>query len=242
MSEPRRFNEREVAEIVRLATEGRAKPASTDGLTLSEIQAVVGELGLDSGAMADAAKQVEAGLPESYIHGSQVEFLRTYDGELDDAGWEEMLLIARRRAGQAGEVTVRGNTREWNGGAGGLELYHLSATSKDGKTRVRLTQDVSGVVFLIWLMAFLPLLLGPVVIISKSMKAGADMLWPVILSAMITFIVSALAAHYSKKQKRRAAKLGEMLAEFDPLIKASALAEALRVEPAAEDVRMHLGQ
>lgn len=243
MSEPRRFNEREVAEIVRLATEGRAAPATADGMTLAEIQAVVGELGLDSTAVAEAADQVQAGLPETHVSGGQVEFLRTYDGELDDAGWEEIILLLRRRTGSTGEVSVRGSTREWSAGKADIEQNHFSATVKNGRTRVRLSQDGTGMTVLIWIMTALPILMGPAIILSKSSKAGLDMTWPYIFSILITMIVLFGASALVRKVKRRSLKLGSLLDEIAPLFPAARESEVSESKQVAEDdIRLHLGQ
>lgn len=245
MAEPKRFNEREVAEIVRIASQGKSgssRSSASEGLTLDEIQAVVTELGLDPASVAAAAAQVEGGLPEEHVNGSQVEFLRTFEGELDDAGWEEILLLMRRKSGAAGEVSVRGSTREWTNSGGGLETYHLSATVKEGRTRIRITQDVSGIVFMTWLLSIIPMLFGPVVIISKSLKGGADMTWPLIISAAITFAVFFGASTISRRQKKRAQQLGSILEEFEPFIRPQASAVMDEGQAAEEEVRLRLGQ
>lgn len=241
MSDERRYSEREVAEIVRLATEGKGEPASS-GMTLREIQAVVAELGLDPEKVRDAANHVDAGLPEVNENGSQIEFLRTFDGELDDAGWEEILLKIRRHSGTSGEVTQRGTTREWHSTMGGLEEYHLSATVKNGKTRVRMTHDIAGVAAITWILAVLPLLLGPVIILAKSAKSGIDMTIPYIVSALIVFAV-VLAAHLSnRRQKRRSRSLDKLIAEFESSVTNDSVAAPAAARSEADDLRLHLGQ
>lgn len=216
MSE-RRYSEKEVAEIMRLATEGTPKPA-TDGLTLAEIQNVVSELGLDPAAVESAAKRVEAGLPETNVRGTQVEFLRTFEGELDDQAWEEILLLLRRRSGTSGDTTVRGTTREWKSAVGDIEQYNLTATTHNGRTRIHLTHDVAGHIALSWIVSILPILLGPVIILSKSLKSGADMTIPIIASALIAFATFALISTYTRRIKQRSRNLESIFNEIEPLI------------------------
>ena len=243
MPDERRYNEREVAEIVRLATEGKAVPAN-DGMTLAEIQAVVAELGLDATSVQVAANKVAAGLPEVHESGPNFEFLRTYDGEVDDANWEEIVLLMRRKSGTNGEVTVRGTTREWSSSIADLGTFHLTATVKDGRTRVRLARDISGGLVLMWIVSFLPILLGPVILLAKGGKWGIPTPWPLILAGILTTIIFAAVTMVNRRQKKNARDLVTLLDEIEPLIKSSDAKPSLQTATVDQEdnPRLRLGQ
>jgi len=213
-----------------------------EGLTLAEIQSVVAELGIESASVANAAKKVEAGLPETRQNGSQVEFIRTFDGVVDDAAWEEILLILRRKAGVAGEISVRGTTREWNASLGGLEEYHATMTVIDGRTRVRLTHEIGGHIFLTWLLAFLPILLGPVIILARTAKTGGNMVTAYFLAALMLVLIGSGAFLYTRKVKRHSRNLHTLFEEIEPHLKQPSPQHMQTTQEISDELRVNLGQ
>ena len=123
MSDARRYDEDEVAEILRRAAEAEeAAPRITggSGLTLQQIQEVGGEVGISSARIERAA--LSLGLPDA---SSEVSFLgaprsvaRTVplDRALSDDEWMRLVVILRETFGARGTVESIGPLRTWYNG------------------------------------------------------------------------------------------------------------------------------
>ena len=117
MTEERRYEEREIAEIF----EAAAAPATArgaQGLTLSELQAIGGEVGIAPERIAAAAaglarrpvqapRRTSLGVPVST--GRVLELPRA----LTDREWGLLLGEVRATFGAAGREVVQGDTRQW---------------------------------------------------------------------------------------------------------------------------------
>lgn len=135
MSDERRYSEDEVREIFDRAAaraEGVA-PASQDGLTLAELQAIGREVGLAPEHVAEAAstlavalkpqpRRTEFGMPVSV--GRIVELPRAPTG----AEWERLVAELHSTFGARGSEHTSGNLREWRNG----NLHALIAPSDAG--------------------------------------------------------------------------------------------------------------
>jgi len=123
-SEPQ-FDEDEIAEIIRLASNAQDAQQATigprHGLTLSELQQVGTEVGLRPELIAQAALQVRStaaplparrfmGVPLSASHG--VELARP----LSDAEWDQLVVMLRETFGATGTVRQDGRLRQWRNG------------------------------------------------------------------------------------------------------------------------------
>ena len=171
MADERRYRDQEIRKIFELATSGDDVGAPSlsnpDGLTLSELQDVGREVGLEPGRVARAALVLDSdretlprgttlGMPTSV--GRVVELPRA----VTDREWE--LLVAELRAtfGAKGHVTSHGNLREWSNG----NLHAFVEPTETGH-RLRLTtvkgsamemNVVGGVLLMFALMVFIILL------------------------------------------------------------------------------------
>ncbi|MEQ1821216.1 MAG: hypothetical protein ABL949_01775 [Fimbriimonadaceae bacterium] len=227
MADSKRYSEREVAEILRLASEHQPL-ATTEGLSLEEIKTVAGELGLDIAAIESASRVVDRG-GSAKNSETQFECLRSFNGELTDDGWEEVIAKMRQRTGLQGTVTERGATREWTGN-GELRTTFLTVTTRDGVSRFRLYTEASGFVALAWVIAFVPLFLGGIMT-GAFIKKGAPLAIVGPIYAVVALVTIFMAMRAIRNRKRESQEFNGLLDEFEPFIQpAATVLESRRVE------------
>lgn len=119
----RRYREDEVREIFKLATTERvAKPAapSSEGLTLSEIQSIGREVGVDSDVIERAAAALDATALEHKrtMLGAPIEVGRIIPLEraMTDHEWEQTVALLRSTFRAGGKLSGHGTLREWRNG------------------------------------------------------------------------------------------------------------------------------
>ena len=136
----RRFDEREVAEILRRATEprpGTSLPsrAGSDGLTLDEVKEVAAEAGIDPARIEEAvnalARPEEKSTLDAFLGApTSVRFEADYDVELDEEGRREAVRLIRATMGSQGVVGGHGEDLEWMDqdgfGARNVNLYRTA--------------------------------------------------------------------------------------------------------------------
>lgn len=141
MSDARRYDEEQVAEILRRATEAEeAAPqiAAGTGLTLAQIQEVGGEVGISPARIERAA--LSLGLPgaspaERFL-GATRSVSRTIplDRPLSDDEWMRLVVILRETFGARGTVESIGPLRTWYNGN-----LHVHVEPWEGGHRVRMS-------------------------------------------------------------------------------------------------------
>jgi hypothetical protein len=180
-----RYREDEVREIFeRAATDpgGRAL-ASSEGLTLAELQAIGREVGLDPGRIADAATALElrrGAQPRRTWLGMPVTVGRSVDlpRAPTDEEWERIVADLRQTFSARGKVRTEGNLRRWSNG----NLYACVEPTDDGwRLRLGTTKggasefNVTGAV-----------LLGAAILVALVMilsgRFAEDMLGPLLLA------------------------------------------------------------
>lgn len=121
MDETRRYDEREIAEILELATAEPGRPAAPQGesgLSLAELQAIGGEVGIPPTRIASAARTVESGglarvareqrgLTRSVTRTVRIERAPTNDE------WERLVAELRRTFDAQGSIEQHGEMRSW---------------------------------------------------------------------------------------------------------------------------------
>ncbi len=136
MLEPRRFDDDQVREILRRASEADASRGmapsereSHEGLTLEEIQEIGAEVGLDRALVARAAADIGRPSPESSepprtILGVPVSVGHTAElpGSLSDAEWDLLVVRLRETFRAKGRVGREGALRSWSNG--NLHVLH----------------------------------------------------------------------------------------------------------------------
>lgn len=136
--EDRRYNEEEIRQIMELATSralARAGRRPEEGLTLSDLQSIGSEVGVDPIAIARAAAALDAGLarPPRRSLGIPIEVGRVVSlpRAPTDEEWDQLVAELRSTFGSPGRVTVQGGLREWRTG-------NLHASVEPGPTGYRL--------------------------------------------------------------------------------------------------------
>jgi len=121
----RRYNDKEIAAIFRAAAEQepqnpQREVARDEGLTLAELQAIGGEVGISSAAVAQAARAVDVRLgPASRtLLGLPIGVSRTVNlnRRLTDEEWERLVVQLREVFNARGRTRSEGSLRQWTNG------------------------------------------------------------------------------------------------------------------------------
>ena len=121
----RRYNDKEIAAIFRAAAEQepqnpQREVARDEGLTLAELQAIGGEVGISSEAVAQAARAVDVRLgPASRtLLGLPIGVSRTVNlnRRLTDEEWERLVVQLREVFNARGRTRSEGSLRQWTNG------------------------------------------------------------------------------------------------------------------------------
>jgi hypothetical protein len=180
----RRLTEREVQQIFRRAAELQEKkgPELAEwGPTTEDVMKIGEDLGMDAGTLRAAIEDVLSGKatqPKGFWgEGFSFKSDRTYDIELTDDEWHELLQFCRSKFGRTGSVADVAGAREWDGSQAVLDPIHLSARSKGGATRVAIKSDLYGAGFVAGIAAFFPLLLTALGLSQAlSLSAGTELM------------------------------------------------------------------
>ncbi|MEO5589267.1 MAG: hypothetical protein ABIS03_06755 [Gemmatimonadaceae bacterium] len=142
----RRYNESEVAEIFKQATEAqsqqrqRALPTG-QGLTLPELQDIARDVGISTEGVARAAAMIEhagASTSQKFL-GLPIGVGRAVhlDRKLSDDEWERLVVDLRETFGARGTVRQDGSLRQWTNG--NLQVL-LEPTAEGDRIRMRTTK------------------------------------------------------------------------------------------------------
>ncbi len=142
----RQFDDREAAEIFRLAAETSERAGSAPGasggrgLTLAELQAIGSEVGLPAEAIASAARALDggAGVQVRRMAGLPigVERVVPLPHPLSEAEWERLVVRLREVFEARGRTDASGTLRQWTNG--NLQAL-LEPTEQGQRLRLRTT-------------------------------------------------------------------------------------------------------
>ncbi len=157
----RRYDERELTEILRTASELQASdpeaPGEGAGLTLPEIQRIANEVGIDPAHVAVAASRVgiEVEQARRFRTGGAAKRMvreRVVGGLMDESAWEDVVAELRSAFQTTGATSAVGASREWAGGSD-MAAIHVSATPRNGQTRIRIAFNQTDGIVVAWLLA-----------------------------------------------------------------------------------------
>jgi hypothetical protein len=137
------YDEKAVSAILKRASQLQASSSEAGGfgLSLAELKQIAAEAGIDPRFVAVAATEfVRPEESESNWWGGPLSFSLewTIDGEIDDIAWEEIVVETRRHFKDTGEVRTWSNSREWAHSGRNNVQAHVTATSREGITRLSL--------------------------------------------------------------------------------------------------------
>ena len=179
MSDSRRYDEQEIAEILQRATEAdeAAPPAAGSGLTLAQIQEVGSEVGITPARIEHAARSLDvtsASPPASFLGAPRsVTRMVPLDRPLSDDEWMRLVVILRETFAAKGTVESIGPLRTWYNG--NLQVH---VEPWENSHRVRMTtfkgnvteMTAMGAAFL-----FMAILTGLLIYFKKGMDVGLIM-------------------------------------------------------------------
>ncbi|HEV7993277.1 MAG TPA: hypothetical protein VGP25_15745 [Gemmatimonadaceae bacterium] len=152
----RRFSEKEVAKIIKRASELQEEEApaeSTNGMSLVELEQVAREAGLDPALVRRAATDLDTRVtdqkPSPFVGApTRLRLERTIDGELPADEFEPMVLEMQRIVGQVGSASTIGRTLQWT--AYGVDRRRVSTrtvqviiTPRNGRTTIRIEEPLT---------------------------------------------------------------------------------------------------
>ena len=151
MSDARRYDEDEIAEILELATTnlgGTHPPAKGggEGLTLEEIQDIGSEVGIAPARIADAARAMASrsllGPTKTFLGAPRsVNRIVPMERAMNDEEWSRLVADLRQTFDAVGTTSVQGDLRTWRNG--NLHVY----VEPDGdRYRVRMRTHKGNVV------------------------------------------------------------------------------------------------
>jgi hypothetical protein len=158
-SASRRFNEKEVALIIKNASELQESNASSDsstGMSLVELEQIARETGLDPAlirrAAADLDTRVTDRSPSRFLGApTTLRLERTIDGEISPDDYEPIVLEIQRAIGGIGAASTLGRTLQWTSAGGGMRrrvgtrMVQVTITPKNGRTTIRIEEPVNHV-------------------------------------------------------------------------------------------------
>ncbi len=150
----RRFNEKEVALIIKRASELQTETTveSNTGMSLAELEQVAREAGLDPElvrrAAADLDTRVTDQTPNRFLGAPTVLRLeRTIDGEVPADEYEPMVLEMQRVLGGVGTASTLGRTLQFS--MTGRHRHHatgrdvqVTVTPRNGRTTIRIEETL----------------------------------------------------------------------------------------------------
>lgn len=148
---PRRYEEAEVAKILKRATElQREEPVrarGSEGITLAELEEIAGEVGIDARLLRRAAVELDAGAGEptgwTRLLGEQVTLLQetTVPGEIPDSEFERLIPVIQEMAQDFGQPSLLGRTLTWRAeSASKSRSLQVLVSSRDGRTHLRVEE------------------------------------------------------------------------------------------------------
>lgn len=153
----RRFSDREVREIIKKAVEQSSSKelVKSDGLSLEELKAIGGEVGIDPERLESAARALVrsggGGRKSLFLGGPIVlDFEERVSGEVDPRDAPEILSLIRRTMGQQGEAEDIHGSIEWNV-KGDLGERYVTLSSRDGATTIRGSANLTNAAILTYL-------------------------------------------------------------------------------------------
>ncbi len=150
---PRRYSDKEVSKLLRRATEiQRAEPTATnpEGLTISELEDVAKEAGIDPLYLRRAAAELEVGGGSEIwakLAGAPAGFVleRVIPGEVPESMFEELVPIMQTATIGQGTASAVGKTLTWTSRSdSNSSSQQILVAYRDGETTVRIEERMTG--------------------------------------------------------------------------------------------------
>ena len=140
--------------LKRAAELAETSAAESRSMSLSEVEQVATEAGIDSALVRRAAHEIArppvvASQHNAFLGGPvSLLFETVLDGEIDTAVYEDLVQVMREQTGDVGEVSILGRSLAWSSRVhhpqkgGAPRALQLSASVRGGQTSVRLEEGL----------------------------------------------------------------------------------------------------
>lgn len=177
--------------------------SSGEGFSEEELHAAARELGIDS-ASVDAAIEAmdepgESGKIGFWGGPYTLDEEIVANGTMTDEKWEEILADIRKTFGEAGTISRRGSTYEWVGTGGGVYPNTVTVRESGGSVRVRVDSNMSGLGFLGYLIALLPMFITVGVLAKLKLDSPYGLVIGSVMALVYFLLARAWAVGFSKK-------------------------------------------
>ena len=160
MSDPsqlagRRFDEKEVAAIIKRASELQQVETTSEpsgGMSLAELEQIAREAGLDPALVRRAASDLDTRVTDrepSAFFGAPTALVleRTVDGEVPPEEYESLVLEIQRELGGVGSASGLGRSLVWtmtthNHRRAATRTVQVTVTPRDGRTTIRMEEPL----------------------------------------------------------------------------------------------------
>lgn len=227
MSSPpeRRFTEEQVSLILKRAAElqkAAARTGDSRRMSLSELEAVACEAGLDGAMVRRAAAEVSSrphvrSRPSTFLGGPRNLVLEAVvEREVTKECYEEIVEEIRRGTGELGQTNTLGKSLAWASGQGpgqGMSrLIHVTVVPRGGRTTIRIEEKLSALAG-----ALFGGVLGGVggggtgMVVAPLAVLGTPILIPLGLTAWIGGVYLITRRIYGRKARAREHELQHLL-------------------------------
>jgi hypothetical protein len=150
MTDQKRYNEQEIAEILERATAQEAVPLSTppseDGLTLPQLQEIGSEVGISPERISESARALASregtGAQKSFLGAPRsVSRIIPLERDLTEDEWTRLVVDLRQTFDAVGTVRVHGPLRSWING--NLQV-HVEPHGDGYRLRMKTTKGNTG--------------------------------------------------------------------------------------------------
>lgn len=149
----RRYGDKEVGLILKRAAElQRLEPSASaegSGLSLSDLEEIAAEAGINPQHLRRAAEELDTGSVDPHAEGMARwigaplanEFERTLSGELQDDEFEVLVPEIQRTAEGHGQASLLGRTLTWQSTSpNSVRSLQVIVTARGGRTRIRIEE------------------------------------------------------------------------------------------------------
>lgn len=149
---PRVYGEKEIGRILQRATElQHLEPtAPATGVTLAELEEIAVEAGIDPTFLRRAATELDAGIADTSfwtkVTGEELMLIRelTLPGEVEESGFERLVEVILANSQDHGQPNLVGRTLTWRAETPNkVRTVQLTVTSRDGRTHIRLEENLT---------------------------------------------------------------------------------------------------
>jgi hypothetical protein len=207
------------------------------GLTLSEIEKVAAEAGIDPEAVRSAAAELNAAAPDDgsvNIWGGPLRatVARVVHVPMTERLWESLVAEIRRTYGDPGKISEWGRSVEWSYDGPDIMTVHISVSALDDGTKIEAFWNQPVLAAPVYTISSFLALIGSLSLVTAL---SPDLLGGAALFAAVVATMFALARFtLSRMARRQKDKLSSLVTRLDRLCREEASERPLVTDSAGE--------